>query len=259
VLFASGADVVVRSSADRGRLETGLATAATGPGATRFAPALKLAASLLAESALPRREIILISDFQRRGWEQTPGRDDVKLPERTVLTPINVASGEASNLSVTPFAVATLGRELRSGSYDVVHVHEPNAPAVSWYAVEAARSPVVGTFHCYSTSSLANNVAALAGARRLYNKLHVRVAVSEAARWTARRFYGGRYRVVPNGVDLTAARPREGVPADGPLRLLFLLRYQLLFQNQPQYRFLVEGRERLFIIPVKVLYLKDMI
>ena len=105
VFFSSGAEVAVRSSGDRGRLDAGLASASTGPGSTRFAPALKVAASLLAESALPRREIILISDFQRRGWEQTPGRDDVKLPERTVLTPVNVASGEASNLSVTPVSL----------------------------------------------------------------------------------------------------------------------------------------------------------
>ncbi len=34
------------------------------------------------------------------------------------------------------------------------------------------------------------------------NRLHVRIAVSEAAAWTARRFYGGRYRIVPNGVHL---------------------------------------------------------
>lgn len=101
VLFSSGAEVAVRSAADRGRLESGLAAAATGPGATRYAPALKLAGSLLGESALPRREVILISDFQRRGWEQTPGRDDVKLPERTTLTPVNVAGGETANLSAT--------------------------------------------------------------------------------------------------------------------------------------------------------------
>lgn len=105
VFFSSGAEVAVRSAGDRGRLEAGLATAEVGAGATRYAPALKLASSLLSESALPRREIILISDFQRRGWEQTPGRDDVKLPERTTLTPVNVATGEASNLSVTPVSL----------------------------------------------------------------------------------------------------------------------------------------------------------
>ena len=101
VFFAQGADVAVRSVSDKGRLSSAIAAGTVGPAATRFAPALKLAGSLLSESALPRREIILISDFQRRGWEQTPGRDDVKLPERTTLTPVNVASGATSNLSVT--------------------------------------------------------------------------------------------------------------------------------------------------------------
>ena len=105
VFFSSGAEVAVRSTADRGRLESALAAGATGPGATRFAPALKLAGSLLSESALPRREIILISDFQRRGWEQTPGRDDVRLPERTTLTPVSVTSGNTANLSVTPVSL----------------------------------------------------------------------------------------------------------------------------------------------------------
>jgi phosphatidylinositol alpha-mannosyltransferase len=138
---------------------------------------------------------------------------------RTVGLPSN---GSVSNLALTASAIATLGRELRHRGYDVVHVHEPNAPLVSWYAVEAARTPVVGTFHCYSTNAVTNNLAALIGARRLYNKLHVRIAVSEAARWTAERFYGGRYRIVPNGVDLAAALPAGRPREDGPLRLLFL-------------------------------------
>jgi hypothetical protein len=105
VFFSSGAEVAVRSAGDRGRLEAALAAGAVGPGATRYAPALKVASSILSESPLPRREIILISDFQRRGWEQTPGRDDVKLPERTTLTPVNVASGETANLAATPVSL----------------------------------------------------------------------------------------------------------------------------------------------------------
>jgi hypothetical protein len=101
VFFAQGGDVAVRSAGDKGRLTAAVAAGKVGPGATRYAPALKLAGSLLGESALPTREIIFITDFQRRGWEQTPGRDDVKLPERTTLTPVNVASGETANLSAT--------------------------------------------------------------------------------------------------------------------------------------------------------------
>jgi phosphatidylinositol alpha-mannosyltransferase len=138
---------------------------------------------------------------------------------RTVGLPMN---GAVSNLALTPSAVGILGHELRTGGFDVVHVHEPNAPAVSWYALEAAKAPVVGTFHTYSTGRLWNGFAAnVAGARRLYAKLSARVAVSEAARWTAQRFYGGRYRVIPNGVDLGAARPSPR-PRAGPLQLLFV-------------------------------------
>ena len=138
---------------------------------------------------------------------------------RTVGLPLN---GAVSNLSLFPEAVATLGKELRNGGYDVVHVHEPNAPAVSWYATEAARQPTVATFHTYSTSWLVGTFTAnVAGARRFYSKLSARIAVSEAAEWTARRFYGGRYAIVPNGVDLSAARPDPARP-NGQLNILFV-------------------------------------
>ena len=136
---------------------------------------------------------------------------------RTVGLPAN---GAVSNLSVFPESVATLGRELRHGGYDVVHIHEPNAPFVSWFATEAAPGPLVGTFHTYSRSVVAGSVAANVGARRLYGKLGARIAVSEAARWTAQRFYGGSYRIVPNGVDLSAARPDHGSGEE--LQLLFV-------------------------------------
>jgi hypothetical protein len=102
VVFNTGADALVRSTADRSQVSAAVRSAEPGPGATRFAPALKLAGSLLAESPLPRREIVLISDFQRRGWDASPGRDDVRLPARTTVRPINVAAGTAANLTVLP-------------------------------------------------------------------------------------------------------------------------------------------------------------
>jgi phosphatidyl-myo-inositol alpha-mannosyltransferase len=140
---------------------------------------------------------------------------------RTVGLPMN---GARSNLALSPATLARVNRELRTGGYDVVHVHEPNVPFASWSAVEFAHAPVVGTFHTYSTSWVANNLAAnVAGARRMYAKLSARIAVSHAARWTAERFYGGRYRIVPNGVDLSCALPDPARPRDsGELRLLFV-------------------------------------
>jgi phosphatidyl-myo-inositol alpha-mannosyltransferase len=54
----------------------------------------------------------------------------------------------------------------------------------------------------------------------------VRIAVSEAAAWTGRRFYGGTYRVIPNGVDVPdgppAPRPTVPVGPDRPLRVAFI-------------------------------------
>jgi phosphatidyl-myo-inositol alpha-mannosyltransferase len=134
------------------------------------------------------------------------------------------SNGAVSNLSGTPHAVSTLRRELRAGGFDVVHLHEPVTPVVGWDALTSADAPLVGTFHCYSASVPAHTIAMLLGARRKLNRLGVRIAVSEAAAWTGRRFYGGDYRIVPNGVAL----PSGGVPAPRgrrpgePLRIAFV-------------------------------------
>jgi phosphatidyl-myo-inositol alpha-mannosyltransferase len=131
------------------------------------------------------------------------------------------ANGAVSNLSMFPDAVTTMRRELRAGSFDVVHVHEPPAPVLSWDACSFPGAPVVGTFHAYSTKPVPNKIANLIGARRKFNQLHARIAVSEAAAWTGRRWFGGRYEVVPNGVDLAAA-PAGAPPSDDELRVLFV-------------------------------------
>jgi phosphatidyl-myo-inositol alpha-mannosyltransferase len=151
--------------------------------------------------------------------QQRPLPDHVVPLGRTIGFPMN---GAVSNLASFPQSVGRLSRELRHGGYDLVHVHEPNAPMASWYATEAARVPVVATFHTYSTSGIVNRIAAnFIGARRLYSKLSARIAVSDAARWTAQRYYGGRYRIVPNGVDLSAARPDASRPHED-LRVVFV-------------------------------------
>ncbi len=117
------------------------------------------------------------------------------------------ANGAVSNITGAPSAFLALRRELRSGGYDVAHLHEPIVPMVCWDALFHAGSlPLVGTFHTYSENPITNGIAAgPLGGRRRINRLRVRIAVSEAAAWTARRFYGGRYRIVPNGVHLGGA------------------------------------------------------
>ncbi len=131
------------------------------------------------------------------------------------------ANGAVSNLSVFPEGPIALRRELRAGNYDVVHVHEPLAPIVGWDAMTFRDAPVVGTFHAYSTKAFPNHTATLLGARRRMNQLSARIAVSEAAAWTGRRWFGGEYTIVPNGVD-TESIPHGPKPPSDELRLLFV-------------------------------------
>jgi len=123
---------------------------------------------------------------------------------RTVGVPLN---GSSSNLGVGLNNIPLVRRALDAGDFDVVHLHEPMATWGGWDTLGYARAPLVGTFHCYSENVLTNNLANLAGARRRMNRLRMRIAVSQAAAWTGRRFFGGSYRLIPNGVDLEEPPP----------------------------------------------------
>jgi len=131
------------------------------------------------------------------------------------------ANGAVSNVSLFPDAIAGMRRELHAYAPDVVHVHSPEGAVLSWDACSYSRAPVVGTFHAYSTKPLPNHLATLVGARRKFNQLTSRIAVSKAAEWTGRRWYGGAYEVIPNGVDLDLAVPRPPGEGEG-LRVLFV-------------------------------------
>ena len=139
---------------------------------------------------------------------------------RTVGIPAN---GAVSNLSLSPAAVQRLGQTLAAGDFDVVHIHEPVVPLISWMALNCKSTALVATYHTYSTNRLTQGIANLFGARRRMRRLHARIAVSEAASWTARRFYGGRYSVIANGVEVPAAGPPvKAVGAAGKLKLVFV-------------------------------------
>ena len=88
--------------------------------------------------------------------------------------------------------------------------------------------PLVGTFHSYSTKWLPNTIGNVFGATQVLNHLHVRIAVSEAAAWTGKRWYGGRYQVIPNGVHVDqealtrVLADHESRGSEHPLRIAFV-------------------------------------
>ena len=98
-----GAEVALRSTADKGRLQAALAPRSFGAGATRYGPALKLAGSILSASRRCRAARSCSSPtFSAAAGS---GADDVRLPEARSLTPVAIGDAETANLSVTPVSL----------------------------------------------------------------------------------------------------------------------------------------------------------
>jgi phosphatidyl-myo-inositol alpha-mannosyltransferase len=131
------------------------------------------------------------------------------------------ANGSVSNVSVFPEGVRATRRTIEEGNFDVVHLHEPMTPVNGWDTGLSCGVPVVGTFHAYSTRPIPNRLGFVFGARRVLNGLSARIAVSEAAAWTGRRWFGGNYSIVPNGVN-TENAPEGPKPVSDHLRILFI-------------------------------------
>ncbi len=86
---------------------------------------------------------------------------------------------------------------------DIIHIHSPLEPTLPLAALMAShnlRQPVIGTFHMSARISPAYEVFGTM-LRRYARRINVRIAVSQAAKFFARRYFPGSYRVVPNGVD----------------------------------------------------------
>ena len=103
--FSDAAQLVVRSTPEPSIIYRALDVIGPSNRSTRYAPAIGIAQQLLIESDLPAKEIVLITDYQRTGWDRDQA---IQLPEATTLTGIDVHEDVASNLSV---ATVVLQRE----------------------------------------------------------------------------------------------------------------------------------------------------
>lgn len=188
-----------------------------------------------------------------------PADDDAELPAyvvsagRAVPLPYN---GSVARISFGPISTARVRRWLKHGEFDVLHVHEPFSPSLSFLAVLSARGPVVATFHTAMTRS-----RALAGLQNflqpVMEKITARIAVSELARKVQVEHLGGGAVEIPNGVAVrkfASAPPLPGWPGDGgslgflgrftePRKGFPLLRtaFGVLARERPGLRLLVAG------------------
>lgn len=98
VLFASDASVASEPMATPDRIAAAINASKLSAEATRYAPALKLATQIIGASTLPRREVVLISDYQKAGWAN---HNEIVFPRGTTVTPIDLGGPAASDIAVS--------------------------------------------------------------------------------------------------------------------------------------------------------------
>jgi phosphatidylinositol alpha-mannosyltransferase len=135
-------------------------------------------------------------------------------------------NGSVARLRFGPATHRTVKKWLGQGDFDVLHLHEPNAPSLSMLALMIAEGPIVATFHTSTTKSLTLSV--FQGLLRPWHeKIVGRIAVSDLARRWQMEALGSDAVEIPNGVTVSAfsdAPLLEGYPRPGRC-VLFLGRF----------------------------------
>ena len=109
VAFDGRAAALTELTGDPGALAPAVANLSAGGGGTSFAPALGLAGRLLPASTGRRREVVLISDLQRSGFED--GRPQPSLPPGVELRVRQVSASPPANAWIADVTVVSEGRE----------------------------------------------------------------------------------------------------------------------------------------------------
>jgi len=155
--------------------------------------------------------------------------------EDTVLPPYVVNGGKAigipyngsiARVSFGPTNFARARRWIAEHDFDVLHIHEPNAPSLSMWVMTIAEGPIVATFHASTTRSRV--LSTFQGVLQPFlEKINGRIAVSDLARRWQVESLGADAVLIPNGVHVRAfaeAEPLPGYPRAGGT-LAFVGRY----------------------------------
>lgn len=146
-------------------------------------------------------------------------------------------NGSVARISITPDVNGRIRNVLEVERFDIIHLHEPFASALTLDVLRLAPMSdalYVGTFHAWARRGLTSTPDwAYASAKpflaRYMRRLHGRTAVSAAAQEFVSRFFPGEYRIIPNGVDIHRFQPGVApLPQyhDGTLNIVFLGRLE---------------------------------
>jgi len=142
--------------------------------------------------------------------------DDVIPVGRSVIVPAN---GALPNIVLSPRTVTRMKQVLERERFDVLHLHEPMTPIICTAAMAWARCPIVATFHASGGLGWLHVGRPVWGF--LMDRIDRRIAVSDAARESASRWFPGQFEVIPNGVLI----PEHAEPGGREHRIVFIGRH----------------------------------
>jgi phosphatidylinositol alpha-mannosyltransferase len=177
---------------------------------------LGLAAHLLDQG---HEAFVLAPGARPSAWH--PTLDAGRFSNAGMAVPLRY-NGSVARVNFGPLSAARVRRWLSRNRFDLVHVHEPVTPSIALLALWAAEQPVVATFHTATPRSRSMHLAG-GMLRRVTEKLHASIAVSETARLVVVQHLGRDAMVIPNGLRF-ADYARTARPAIGTdrRRLVFL-------------------------------------
>jgi phosphatidylinositol alpha-mannosyltransferase len=133
------------------------------------------------------------------------------------------ANGSDNNLGllVSPRAIAKFFRE---HTFDVIHIHEPLQPALSYWSVWLTRRvPHVATFHAFmEEEGMVLRWARKAWGATMFPWIQRAIAVSEPAARYASAAWRRELSIIPNGVPTDIFTPPEYHNHGSRVKLLFV-------------------------------------
>ncbi len=117
-------------------------------------------------------------------------------------------SESLANLAL-PLEVTARLEEILSGSrFDILHLHEPYPPSLSFTALRLARSPAVATFHTAGERFLSYQLMRPV-VERFFSRLDGRICTSHSTRRIISGYFPANYEVVGDGVDTATYFPHQ--------------------------------------------------
>lgn len=188
--------------------------------------------SLDVAGGVQQQVLELAATLRGRGHEArvlAPGASGHRLPRHVTTTGRDVPvqwNGAVARVDMGRDVARLTRAWLAEGDFDVLHVHEPVTPSVTWHAVRAARVPVVATAHTAQDRAHVLRWGAATAARSVRGRVDRWTAVSVDAAATLARYCREQPVLVPNALAVGAFSPAGVRRGSGAPRVLFLGRLE---------------------------------